>query len=159
MRTGVLVSVCFTASSIVFSGMLGSGCKGAQVTYSPDASLAGAAGETATGSGGSGNGGACNVPTNSNSAPIGSCLSAAKFVDCTLDGGGVGCLSNNANTCTGYEGAVCVSKCASNQYAVACGGPPAAGGVTYEPVPSNCTVVAVTPSGKSYACCSCDGAQ
>ena len=141
-----------------------SGCKGPQLTYAPDASLAGAADEDGGSSGvggksGSGAGGACNVPKNSNSAPIGSCLSAAKFVDCKFDSGaGCGCLSNGPNSCTGCgpdDGATCVSKCASNQYAVSCGGPPSAG-VTYDPVPVNCEVVAQTPGGKSYACCSCE---
>ncbi len=151
MRIGVLLLVCIAAS----------GCKGPQLTYAPDASLAdaGAANDDA-GSSGSGTGGACNAPKNSNSAPIGACLSAAKFVDCTFDSGAApcGCLSNGANSCTGCgpdDGATCVSKCASNQYAVSCGGPPSAG-VSYDPVPANCEVVAQTPHGKSYACCSCE---
>ena len=156
MRIGVLLSVCLVAT-----GSAASACKGPQVTYAPDASPpeAGATGSDDAGSSGSGAGGACNVPKNSNSAPVGSCLSAVRFVDCSFDSGaGLGCLSNGAITCTGAEGAECVSKCAGNQYAVSCGGP-TDGGVTYEAVPANCKVVANTPGGKAYACCSCDGAQ
>ena len=170
MRTGVLLFVCLAAS-----GIAAVSCNGPQITYTPDASLAGAADEAAgsPGSGGSdaagaGSGGTCDIPTNSNSAPVGSCLSAAMFVDCTLNGdagadagvsAGVGCLSNGPGAhCTGYPDAACVDKCASNQYAVSCGGLPL-DGVTYEAVPDNCKVVANTPTGKAYACCSCGSAN
>ncbi|MEO7035566.1 MAG: hypothetical protein ABI548_16690 [Polyangiaceae bacterium] len=148
MRFGVVLLVFVSPCIAAF------GCSGPQLTYAPDASMAGA-----PDNGGSEGADLCNLPKNSNSSPIGSCLSAAKFVDCTFDSGaGVGCLSNGATTCDGADGATCVDKCASDQFAISCGGPPAMG-VTYEDVPANCEVAANTPGGKAYACCSCPGAQ
>jgi hypothetical protein len=143
MRIGVLLLTCIAWA----------GCNGPQLTYAPDAGAAGAAGAADADAGN-----VCDVPKNSNSAPIGACLSAPKFVDCTLDGSSAGCLSNGADACTGLEGATCVSKCAANQYAVSCGGP-ATNGVTYDPVPANCKIVATAQNGKSYACCSCPDAN
>ena len=156
MRTKLLLLV-----GCAVLGIAAASCKGPQVTYASDASLAGAADDepSSAGSDGSGHGDACGVPPHDNGASIGACSFAAKFVDCTLvDGSSSGCLSKSANSCAGLQGATCVSKCGSNQYAVSCGGP-SDGGVAYDPVPSNCEVVATAQNGKSYACCSCDPAN
>jgi hypothetical protein len=77
------------------------------------------------------------------------------------------CLSEDPTGCPGCHPiagtATCKSKCAPNQYATSCGGPPRlaldGGGVDpgyYEEPPEACTLTTPTPSGMGFWCCPCE---
>ena len=77
------------------------------------------------------------------------------------------CLSDDPTICPGAHSiagpASCQSKCASNQYAMSCGGPPrlALDGGGYDPAyyqepPDVCTLATPTPSGMGFWCCPCE---
>jgi hypothetical protein len=93
----------------------------------------------------------------------GVCAVARAYLACTDPvRGACHCLSDDPTSCPECgpsTGAVCKSLCASNEYAVSCGGPLdllADGGVLDDQsAPAACTIVTVTPAGNTYACCPC----
>ncbi|HET7545730.1 MAG TPA: hypothetical protein VFK05_37940 [Polyangiaceae bacterium] len=108
--------------------------------------------------------GACSIPRDSFDAGPGSCAVARAYVTChTPSGAGCLCLSDDPTTCPDcaetFQNAQlsCESKCAANEYAVSCGGPPRPNGnVAYQGVPAGCHSLSGTPGGNQYACCPCD---
>lgn len=126
--------------AIAALALLGAGCSGAPLTGS-GADLTSAP--------------ACTWPSALNDAGAGACTAARLLVDCTdANGAGGMCLSNDGLTCGGVvTGATCVDKCASNQYAIACGqvGPSS---VAWTP-PANCSAALLTPGGVAFYCCPC----
>jgi hypothetical protein len=77
------------------------------------------------------------------------------------------CVSDDPTGCPGCHptsGSVtCTSKCAANQYATSCGGPPMRAAVDgggydpsyYEEPAAVCSLVTPTPSGMAFWCCPC----
>jgi hypothetical protein len=93
-------------------------------------------------------------------AGAGSCLAARYSLECsvssTAPGGSAICISDDPTRCDTGDGATsgCVSRCAANEYAAACG--PAFGDAgTTEPPPS-CRVLALVPGGHPFYCCTCE---
>ncbi len=85
------------------------------------------------------------------------CTVGNAFVECTFDGGAsCECISDDPTTCAGCgladAGATCRSMCASNQYAISCGG---SSGGSFQAAPSGCVGSASSPEGSEYYCCPC----
>ena len=95
------------------------------------------------------------------------CHAARAWVSCQLPGGGSqGCLSNDPTRCPSVPGLgaqprsdgvsndplACRDQCATDQYAVACGG--VGPGAVPEP-PEGCTFAGAVPAGIAYYCCPC----
>ncbi len=101
--------------------------------------------------------GTCSPPTLRAGDGTTACSTAKAYVTCTdPGGGGCACLSNDPSTCSAcgsLSGLTCHNVCASDEYAVSCGGLP--GGGPYQSVPSNCHAAATTPGGNTFACCPC----
>ena len=102
------------------------------------------------------------VPARDAAAP-GSCTAARYFLTCSVSGGGGAlCLSDDPTRCdTGtIATAACTSRCAANEYAVTCGGPPSRvdGGdeVVEQEAPKSCRNVGTVPSGAAFYCCPCE---
>jgi hypothetical protein len=95
----------------------------------------------------------------SNTTP-GECHAARAFVGCSYSGGGgCGCLSADPTTCAACipgNPVECHDLCATDEYAVACGGlrgpPPDAASIT---PPDACHFNSADPAGHSYYCCPC----
>jgi hypothetical protein len=124
---------------------------------------------------------ACSWPSPVDAGP-GACRVGRAYVGCTYpsgvtcdDGstytstpGGVTmlCVSDDPTSCPGCRPisgtATCKSKCAPEQYAMSCGGPPrftSDGGFDnsyYQQSPDVCTLLAPTPSGMGFWCCPCE---
>jgi hypothetical protein len=104
----------------------------------------------------------CKMPAQAPpDAGVRACGMGVTLLDCT-DARGYGCecvASDPAGGCTGCgpaEGYTCQNKCAPNEYATACGGPPSFdGGFAYEGPPDGCRVASVTPAGLLFYCCPC----
>jgi hypothetical protein len=111
---------------------------------------------------------ACRWPESLNDAGPGvrACGVGRAFVECTYpSGAGCGCISDDPTSCPGCgpaSGATCRSRCAPNEYAVSCGGPPAlplpdgSFASLYQDAPDACVGVAGTPAGNLYSCCPCE---
>jgi hypothetical protein len=120
---------------------------------------------------------ACAWPTPVDAGP-GACRVGRVFLTCDFPSGGscdtglafgpnmaMLCISDDPGACTGCSAttgtATCTSKCAPNQYAMECGGPPRLdpdGGMDrgyYEQAPAECVLVGPTPSGAAFWCCPC----
>ena len=106
---------------------------------------------------------ACEPPANLRDAGphVRACTFGRAYLECTFPGGG-GCLciSDDPSMCRGCA-APCQNRCADDEYAVSCGGPPLLsedGGVTetYQELLAGCVIVAGTPAGNAYACCPCE---
>ncbi len=102
---------------------------------------------------------ACTWPANLGDAAPGviACSVGRAAVWCHPEAGvgvGCGCITDDPTSCPGCEspGYICQDSCGPNEYAVACGGPPAG---NYQDVPDACVVTAYLPSGAEYACCPC----
>jgi hypothetical protein len=67
------------------------------------------------------------------------------------------CVSDDPTGCPGSHPisgvATCESKCAPDQYAISCGGPPDQG--YYQEPPDTCVLATPTPSGVGFWCCPC----
>ena len=120
---------------------------------------------------------ACAWPTRVDAGP-GACRVGRVFLTCDFPSGGscdngsafgpnvsMLCISDDPTACTGCSATTgmptCTSKCAPNQYAMLCGGPPRLdpdGGTDrgyYEEAPAECVLVGPTPSGAGFWCCPC----
>ena len=101
----------------------------------------------------------CTWPAALNDAGPGACGVARALLYCSYpSGAGCSCLSDDPTTCPGCgpsTGATCTSKCAANEYATSCGGPPSSN-VTYQGLPASCHSVGGTPGGNLYGCCPCE---
>jgi hypothetical protein len=123
----------------------------------------------------------CHWPASLDDAGPGACSVGRAYVECVYPsgvsceaGGGafspggvtMGCISDDPTSCTGCAStagaATCTDKCAPNEYAVSCGGPPhfsVDGGpddFVYRQAPSNCVDIGATPGGNVYSCCPCE---
>jgi hypothetical protein len=107
---------------------------------------------------------ACQWPASLNDAGPGACTVGRAYVVCSYpSGGGELCISDDPTSCPGFSSTACTNKCAPNEYAVSCGGPPpgptADGGApafTYQEAPAGCVSVGFTPGGNEYSCCPCE---
>jgi hypothetical protein len=121
----------------------------------------------------------CHWPAGLNDGGPGACHVGRAYVECAYSEGvtcedGTGafspdgvtelCLSNDGRSCSGCRSttgtAACASKCAVNEYAVSCGGPPRPtpdGGSAseYQSAPTGCIAIGSTPGGNTYSCCPC----
>ena len=106
----------------------------------------------------------CNYPMSSADAGPGACTVARALVECTSDEPNAAtceCLSEDPTTCAFCEqqlkgNVTCVSKCAGNEYAMGCGGPPIPDGdVHYQDAPSGCAGLGYSPAGSEFVCCPC----
>jgi len=108
--------------------------------------------------------GQCHWPESLNDAGPGACAVGYAYVDCRFpSGAGCLCISNDPTSCPGCgpgSGATCENRCASNEYAVSCGGPPRllpdGGFASYQQAPDACVGIAGTPGGNLYSCCPCE---
>lgn len=101
----------------------------------------------------------CTLPS-AGDVNAGACSIGRALVSCSSPNGGCTCLSDDPKTCAGCSEQLgadveCENKCAPNEYAVSCGGPPKLDGGTYQSVPKDCTALSATPGGNTYACCPC----
>jgi hypothetical protein len=90
----------------------------------------------------------------SDAAPgSGLCMVQRAFVVCAGSGE---CLSPDATSCPDVVEGDCHDECATNQYAVLCGGgPPLPNGTSYQDAPDECVAVQGTTYGSEYYCCPC----
>jgi hypothetical protein len=73
------------------------------------------------------------------------------------------CISDDPAGCPGCSAtsgtATCMNRCAPNEYAVSCGGPPMqlpdGGFGGYQEPPDACVGAGGTPAGNEYLCCPC----
>jgi len=84
----------------------------------------------------------------------GSCRAARYSLTC----GNMMCISDDSTRCdtapNPSDKSPCVSHCAANEYAAACGPSPDDAGTT-EP-PASCRVSVIVPGGHPYYCCTCE---
>src|SRR5450631_1540078 len=91
----------------------------------------------------------------------GACSISAAYLSCEGPAGGCGCPSGNGTSCSSGDqcgptnGMTCTNPCQTNEYAMACGGPPRSDGTPYQQAPSNCRAVLFTPAGVVEYCCPC----
>jgi hypothetical protein len=88
------------------------------------------------------------------------CKAYRTFLSCKgSNGGGEGCLSNDATQCPGGDPVVgvtysdCQDQCNADEYAVGCGGIGPAGPSV--PLPASCRSIAPNPGGVLFGCCPC----
>jgi hypothetical protein len=96
--------------------------------------------------------GPCKMADSTSDAGLHACTFGRAFYDCETSQGGSLCVTDG-DGCGNSSG--CVDQCASNEYAVACGGPPLMDGSTYGDPPAGCRFKAANPGGGSYYCCTC----
>ncbi len=146
-------------------GWLAGACGGSAAIESTSTSAGNAQGAAA---GAASSTGECRALANTVDAGSAACSVARALVECASSdptSGSCECLSDDPTTCAfcrqQLTGEVtCVSKCAANEYAVACGGPPIINGdgtSSQGPVsaPPGCGDLGYTPAGSEFACCPC----
>jgi len=125
--------------------------------------------------------GQCPWPASLNDAGPGACTVGRAFVECSYPSGvvcdgGLGasggsgitmlCISDDPTSCSGCAStagaATCKNRCAANEYAVSCGGPPIPSpdgsfSDDYQAPPHGCVGAGVTPGGSAFSCCPCGG--
>lgn len=143
-------------------GWVTSACGGNAAVDSKQVSAGNAQGVSTAGA--TGDAAECRLPSRSADAGLGACTVARALVVCTSSAPGSGsceCLSDDPTTCAFCReqltgDVTCLSQCAANEYAVACGGPPIPDGdVHYEDAPSGCTGLGYSPAGSEFVCCPC----
>jgi hypothetical protein len=99
----------------------------------------------------------CSHPSYLDDAGAGACTlgRAALFCESPTQGG-CDCVTNDQSCGCNIP---CENKCHANEYAVACGGPPAPpdrDAAPYADPPANCRGVGGFPSGGAFYCCPCE---
>jgi hypothetical protein len=106
---------------------------------------------------------ACKWPANLGPGNGGACTASRFFLACHAGDLTQLCTSNAPNACPNSGGGSCESRCAPNEYAIACGGPPGLPPPPGHPAPpappdnapAGCRSAGITPGGLSFACCPC----
>lgn len=107
---------------------------------------------------------ACNWPASLNDAGPEGCQASRGLISCSGPSGSCACMSDDAKTCpapatcgiaNGYT--ACQDQCATNEYAVACGGlPQPDAALASQQPPSGCRLGLATPGGVAVYCCPCE---